>query len=298
MASLIFGFIILHTIEMIVFGKERIQEEHFNWFSYLFSTPTMHVWVFMWLTLLIAATVLKQWTFPSFHPFSKNARLIDLLQHSISMCLSWHMLIVGRWIVTEAYIFGIHSKPDPELQWVMNTFMLTLGTAVFIIFLNKLADFRILNEEALRALIHGLALLVGLSWERSFHSADKVIILALSVNSIWQVALAIVLFVFIFPAWKWYIAPIARLPVPEERMKIVHTHQRYQNFVEGCRRVRQSKNFAEMAHQRNNICERRRITSSSSGNSALEFDRNSTDGGMGRASTPRIVISVPGEPNQ
>lgn len=68
-------------------------------------------------------------------------------------------------------------------------------------------------EKALRTIIDGFGLLVGLAWDKAFDAADEAIVEGTHGLHehvvIAKMAIAALLVLFVIPAWKWYIVPKA-----------------------------------------------------------------------------------------
>jgi len=74
-------------------------------------------------------------------------------------------------------------------------------------------------EKAVRTIINGFGLLVGLSWDKAFDVAELGVVHGFSVLArrpvISRIVLGLVLVAFVLPAWIWYIVPWAQMTEAE-----------------------------------------------------------------------------------
>lgn len=184
------------------------------------------------------------------------ANLRVCMNQTTGMVISWLALFLG----TDLWEVWLHGTPlsSPEMAEVFNAFSLTVTAVLFICFLDKLADYvkhkmpkvtiKALDadiskqlsqkseeetkvqhanaplEKAVRKVIESFGILVGLCWEKACHAAMETMIESTPMLNehrvISNAMAACILAGFIFPAWYYYVAPMAYKSVAEHEAVI------------------------------------------------------------------------------
>lgn len=133
------------------------------------------------------------------------ARAVQFVPHLASMAMAFSLVYWGEWQFQELGVQGPRIGESMIIALCMTLFALVATFAV-----NCLRRWR--AAKAMRSVILGFGLVVGLLWERCFdialedvaaqyHMAEEYIVVPLS----------IVLCSIVLPAWAWYIMPKAAI---------------------------------------------------------------------------------------
>ena len=141
-----------------------------------------------------------------------------LSQTVASMMTAWCLLFAGEWL-----FYRLARNISITLGLVVLAFVITLICVLLIFVLDFFADRGEVNIKAVRTVIHCLGVLVGLAWEKAFHTAVEGVVegtgLQKSSGPFGVTALALGLVAMVLPAWRWYILPRALAEVEMRVMK-------------------------------------------------------------------------------
>lgn len=143
---------------------------------------------------------------------------------------------------------GLHSsssEDEPEcFQWEFARHGMEAGRR----FRELLRKFLIASQEplqqerALRRVIDGFGLLVGLCWDRAFDASDETLVEGNSLGrrhpAVAKFGLCVLLVSLVLPAWMWYIVPKARLGWRDHHAEMVSQEEEEQELCNSQSRLR------------------------------------------------------------
>lgn len=159
-----------------------------------------------------------------------RSRYIKISTTVLGMAMAWCFLFWADW---QLYAFGFDGARI--MACMLEALCLTLLSFFLIFALDYGADYGVLPPKALRSVISALGLLVGFSWERSFHIAlSDVGALGARFGLPPGIGLhcaALLLVLVVLPAWYYYILPNSEEPEdidqdPSFRARGISSHRR------------------------------------------------------------------------
>jgi len=150
-----------------------------------------------------------------------HAHHILELQVHVCMTFSWTVMHLSEWAVTDMvweYTNGDSPLHAATAKKLATASALSPVLVLVIISIDKLADHNFMNSENAEVTVQCIAFLIGFYWEKVFGSAiynltDHMMETDLG-KFVPNLTLSACLLCAIIPAWRWYIVPIACLPVP------------------------------------------------------------------------------------
>jgi len=139
-----------------------------------------------------------------------------IIQLVFVMCTSWCFLFLSEWEVNRllhkcAPSSGDMLDPHMTMQRVLMALVVSFGSFILIFGLDYLHDLKLTDsqaEEAIRKVIKAMGILIGFSWEESFHAsvaAFAELSDGLLQRTIVEFLLGLALAMIVVPAWRLYI---------------------------------------------------------------------------------------------
>eukprot|EP00929_Paragymnodinium_shiwhaense_P011569 TRINITY_DN11749_c0_g1_i2.p1 TRINITY_DN11749_c0_g1~~TRINITY_DN11749_c0_g1_i2.p1 ORF type:complete len:937 (-),score=259.79 TRINITY_DN11749_c0_g1_i2:121-2931(-) len=214
----------------------------------------------------------------------------------MGMVFAWLLL---QWGTMTIYKFLWDSFATNSLLHATTTTKLITASlmsplfVVLILLLDRLADYRIIDEAAAESSVSCFALVIGLYWEKTFSSAIHSVsemftmmhchcgeksFIAMSSDILLKVGLVAI----IVPAWRWFIVPVAALPVPLRDYERAELREAY---VDRCSAkanatIRAAKQLLK-TQQRRASAQREEEDAATGSRSTSTFGRRGTSSGGG-----------------
>eukprot|EP00405_Crypthecodinium_cohnii_P014542 CAMPEP_0206444642 /NCGR_PEP_ID=MMETSP0324_2-20121206/15028_1 /ASSEMBLY_ACC=CAM_ASM_000836 /TAXON_ID=2866 /ORGANISM="Crypthecodinium cohnii, Strain Seligo" /LENGTH=548 /DNA_ID=CAMNT_0053912693 /DNA_START=189 /DNA_END=1835 /DNA_ORIENTATION=+ len=165
-------------------------------------------------------------------------RLTPQLRNIIMMVFSWCLYFGMDWWLSGNVFVENHGMTKEVVLALMVT-----GTAMSLIFVvDKIADLESTGESvdnALRAVVQALGILIGFGWEKSFDTAVAEVSEWTRVipESVTKLVLALLIVLLVVPAWRLYILPTIVL---YEKMEEEEEREEKEEFDEARTRALES----------------------------------------------------------